>query len=347
MSISQGQNPFNTMDCLADCAQRAGGTGITAARFSDFDQQAEQLKGFGQEYLQLNPGPFDGRFLSVEFGENVSLHVEYANRALAQSMTAPSDLISLGFVLGSTPYQANGETLDHNSVLLVPPGAELLFHSPEGASIVALCVSNEMLRQSGLFEDIPLFEAGKSAMVVRAANFAERARQDIVDGLGRVGTNPDPSALGRILAASLLTNLRAELALRSDITGITAGTRKLESVVRTIDLFKSRPHDPITYDLLSAYTGVSRRSLQSGFKDVVGCGPFEYQRQLRLCDARAKILASGATGQPIADIAAEVGFFDLSHFSRAYKKLFSESPSQTRQRFALSDGHCSVERLLK
>lgn len=345
MSISQGQNSFNTMDCIVDCAKRAGATGVAAARYIDFDEQAEQLSGFGQEYLQLSPGPFDGRFLSVEFGGGVSLHIEYANRALAQYMTAPGDLVSLGFVLGSMPYRANGETLDHDTVLLVPPGAELHFHSPEGGSIVALCVSNDVLRQSGLLEDISCFAAGQSAMVFKAPNFVERARQDISDGLSMVGNHPEPEVLGRILAATLLTNLRAEIALRSDMTGISAHTRKLQTVVRTIGLFKSYPREPLTYDVLSAYTGASRRSLQSSFKDVVGCGPFDYQRQLRLCDARAKILAGGAKRQTIADIAAEVGFFDLSHFSRAYKKLFSETPSQARQRFALDGISDKLDRL--
>ncbi|MEL6642242.1 MAG: helix-turn-helix domain-containing protein [Pseudomonadota bacterium] len=335
MTISQGQNPFDTMDYLVDCAKRAGATGIAASRFFDFDQQAEQLSGFGQEYLQLSPGAFEGRFLSVEFGREVSLHVEYANRSLAQSMTAPTNLVSLGFVLGSTPYRANGETLDHEGVLLVPPGAELHFHSPEGASIVALCVSTEVLEATGLFADITCFSTGKPAVVIDAPNFVARARQDIVDSLRRASVHPKPEVLGRILAASLLTNLRVEMALRTDMSATSAQTRKLENFVRTIDLFKSQTHEPMTYDLLTACTGASRRSLQSSFRDVVGCGPFEYRRQMRLCAARGKIANRGEMRHTIADIAAEVGFFDLSHFSRAYRRLFSESPSQTRHRFTL------------
>ncbi|MEP6495765.1 MAG: helix-turn-helix domain-containing protein [bacterium] len=51
--------------------------------------------------------------------------------------------------------------------------------------------------------------------------------------------------------------------------------------------------------------------------------PIQYQKQLRLQEARARLLSSGASAKAVA---YEVGYASPSQFSREYARLFGQPP---------------------
>lgn len=332
MTLQTPQNIFESKGWIANCASCADQLGVDFERFTDFDQQSEKLIGFDQEYFQLSLGAFDGQFLSVDFGGGISIHIEYANRALGQSMTAPPDCLSIGVVLGQGGFSVNGQSLAEDAVLFAPPGSELHFKSPEHGSIVAVCISKEAVGRSGIGSGLFGLEASLYPTVLQTPDFASRARSDILATLNKLSFFADRSMLGQIMATSLLANLAAEMTLRSDVQIKSGATRKFETFQRVVALSRSLDHSQISLVDLTNRLEVSPRTLQTSFKDIVGCGPLEYLRILRLCEARSRIVHWPASEDTIGDIAARSGFYDWSHFSRLYKKQFGESPSQTRQR---------------
>lgn len=60
------------------------------------------------------------------------------------------------------------------------------------------------------------------------------------------------------------------------------------------------------------------------FTREIGVPPHVYQVQLRL----NKALELLRSGKPVSDVALETGFFDQSHFTRAFKKKFGLTPGQ-------------------
>ena len=48
---------------------------IFGGHFNDVDAQAAQLHGYDQQYLQLSRGPFEGRFRSFIFGDDLGIHL--------------------------------------------------------------------------------------------------------------------------------------------------------------------------------------------------------------------------------------------------------------------------------
>lgn len=93
----------------------------------------------------------------------------------------------------------------------------------------------------------------------------------------------------------------------------------------------------ITVDDLSKYYFVSRRYLYSMFKEYKNMSPFEYILRVRM-ETADKYLVS--TEYSIAKIAELTGYSNYSHFTRAYTKYFSVSPSKRRHEArmkALSD----------
>ena len=88
--------------------------------------------------------------------------------------------------------------------------------------------------------------------------------------------------------------------------------------------------DGISIVALCKETGVSRRSMECVFRSVIGIGPANYIRVLQLNHIRRDLLSGADTDVPIGMIAARHGMWHWSRFSRYYRLLFGELPSDTR-----------------
>ncbi|MFK8068812.1 MAG: AraC family transcriptional regulator [Gammaproteobacteria bacterium] len=83
---------------------------------------------------------------------------------------------------------------------------------------------------------------------------------------------------------------------------------------------------PLDVEQLCRKACMSRSRLYIEFKKQLGCSPGEYQQQRRLNSA-ADYLKKGKT---VTETCYEVGFNDLSHFSRRFAHFFGRSPRQFR-----------------
>jgi len=84
--------------------------------------------------------------------------------------------------------------------------------------------------------------------------------------------------------------------------------------------------EPLDIDYLSKLACMGRTKFFAEFKNHLGCTPIVFQQQERLKLA-ARLLAKG---KQITETSFEVGFQNISHFSRAFKSQFGQSPSQFR-----------------
>jgi len=83
---------------------------------------------------------------------------------------------------------------------------------------------------------------------------------------------------------------------------------------------------------LCRITGVSERTLEYAFKEVMGLAPMAYLARLRLHRVRQALLAATNGPTTVAAAALEWGFWHFGEFSRAYKECFGELPSETLRR---------------
>lgn len=70
---------------------------------------------------------------------------------------------------------------------------------------------------------------------------------------------------------------------------------------------------------------MSRASLHLHFSAITGLSPFQYQKQLRLQDAR-RLLLAGEHSAP--GVAFAVGYESASQFSREYVRQFGAPPAR-------------------
>lgn len=87
------------------------------------------------------------------------------------------------------------------------------------------------------------------------------------------------------------------------------------------------PAAPVSLAELAGLSGISRFQLLRGFARELGITPHAYLVQSRARLARALL----ANGRPIADAAAEAGFADQSHLTRAFVRQFGITPGRFAQ----------------
>ncbi len=104
----------------------------------------------------------------------------------------------------------------------------------------------------------------------------------------------------------------------------TAGSH-LNQVSRAIAAIRRRFDGQIRIEEVAAEAGMSPSSLHAHFKAITHMTPLEYQKQLRLQEARRLMLVGGASA---GTAGFAVGYESPSQFSREYRRLFGAPPRQ-------------------
>ncbi len=102
----------------------------------------------------------------------------------------------------------------------------------------------------------------------------------------------------------------------------SAGSRS-HQIARAIDWLKGNFTRPLRIDDLAARVGMSGSTFHHHFRSMTASSPLQFQKQLRLHEARRLMLTDHLDA---AAAAFEVGYESPSQFSREYKSLFGAPP---------------------
>lgn len=101
-----------------------------------------------------------------------------------------------------------------------------------------------------------------------------------------------------------------------------------ELAQRVTEIVTQTPAEYYSVARLAELIGMKRSSFAKAFKLATGTTPMDFVMALRLERARQLL---GTTALSVADVAARSGFVDRSHFSRAFRARFGESPAKLRR----------------
>ncbi|GBF51718.1 AraC-like transcriptional regulator [Leptospira ryugenii] len=96
-------------------------------------------------------------------------------------------------------------------------------------------------------------------------------------------------------------------------------------VIKALEELHKYPSKDWTIATLANCLGISRANLASRFKDVLSIPPMEYLAKLRM--ERAKVLFK-ENQRTLEEIALEVGYASAFSFSKAYKRIYGQSPAK-------------------
>ncbi len=246
------------------------------------------------------------------------------------------DVIAVGLPLRMTaPAVFCGTRVPQAAVFVFSGRDGFEFRSPPGLIMSGIAVPRDALLDLLGGEDrdrlVPALSRAHVAGVGEASCNAMRqfvvAVTDLATRSARLASDP---SLRATLRKSILSNVaRLLLDSRFDHESAARERRRWQIVARVRDLVQARSCEPLSIAEICKVVGVSRRTLQYCFENTLGSSPHEFLRAVRLDGARRMLRAAPS----VTDAAMHFGFWHLGYFSRDYRGLFGELPSQAHRRY--------------
>lgn len=101
------------------------------------------------------------------------------------------------------------------------------------------------------------------------------------------------------------------------------------NIAQAVERLRENFDQSLRIEDLAQDIGMSVSSFHQHFKSVTAMSPLQFQKQLRLQEARRLMLSEDLDA---TSVAYQVGYNDASHFSREYKSLFGNPPMRDVQR---------------
>lgn len=171
-------------------------------------------------------------------------------------------------------------------------------------------------------------EVAESALESERARATETQRADpgLLDSLGRylalAGSPTDAKVLGPLVSKEIHYRL-----LMAPFGGMLRRLIRHDSsasaIARAIGHIRGDLRAPIAISDLARRVGMSASSFHKHFKAVTSTTPLQYQKELRLLEARRLLMAGGAS---VTAAAFDVGYESPSQFSREYARKFGVPP---------------------
>ncbi|MFB9241342.1 AraC family transcriptional regulator [Massilia antarctica] len=108
----------------------------------------------------------------------------------------------------------------------------------------------------------------------------------------------------------------------------------LDRIRRAAGWIRDNHNTRLRIEALCEATGMSRASLHRHFQALTGLSPLQYQKQLRLQEARQLLLA----GDSASEVAYAIGYESASQFSREYLRQFGAPPARDVRRIRAAIG---------
>lgn len=104
------------------------------------------------------------------------------------------------------------------------------------------------------------------------------------------------------------------------IAGMSTVSNRIKSA---LDQLREEFNQPLRISEIAGSAGMSISTFHEHFKKVTGLTPLQYQKELRLREARRLLLHEDID---VAGAGYTVGYGDASHFNRDYKRMFGLPP---------------------
>jgi AraC-like DNA-binding protein len=173
-------------------------------------------------------------------------------------------------------------------------------------------------------------EVAVAALDGERARAAETHRADLglLDALRRYLALADAPADAKVLGPLVSKEIHYRL-LVAPFGGMLRSLIRHDSnasaIARAIGHIRGDIRSPIAIPDLARRVGMSASSFHKHFKAITSTTPLQYQKELRLIEARRLLKAGGVS---VTTAAFDVGYESPSQFSREYARKFGVSPSR-------------------
>jgi AraC-like DNA-binding protein len=293
--------------------------------------------------------PLHDRILSIpsSLGEgimlarNVNPHFSYAvmNFRLTGDLEMHREAGSKGFMISFNQVETHRDpsagfvpTSDkkpffRNDIFLAEAGDSTSLRLTAGTTVKRLLIlcSHELARQylpAELFDKLAAFARANNSDTPLLINLTHRT---MLKELFEIKDNDPLSQIRRLSSVIHLIERSLHSFLRQEQTTLPRAVKKtdLESMQHIEQILSSRLEGFPSLESLAHEVFMSTSKLKNLFKQVYGHTLYDYYNKSRLQRAR-ELLANGQVS--IKQAGSEIGFSNLSHFAKAFRKEFGILP---------------------
>lgn len=193
------------------------------------------------------------------------------------------------------------------------------------APYLALVFAIEVATIRSLYEEVAESVSDRSRA---SAAQTQRADSALVDAFCRYVALAAAPADAKVLAPLIAKEIHYRL-LVAQFGGILRTLARYDSnasaIARAIGHIRADIRSPVAIRDLARRVGMSESAFHKHFKTITSTTPLQYQKELRLLEARRLIRTTGAS---VASAAFAVGYESPSQFSREYSRAFGVAPSR-------------------
>lgn len=301
----------------------------------DVDDQAKALEGWEQAYEQLGCGRFRGSVWQLVMRDGVLLR-EWGNRQHRQHIVPPAGQLVVAVPLDVAPGSVfDGRPLLRESLMVLGSSGEHDVIAAGELGLIGLSIDRGLLERTLAPAKLEWLERKALERNVELPPDTAAAIRHMLLAVSERCANALPDLAEREREQELLSSTLTHAVVLAMAAEQEAGPatlpRRAESrqkvVKRAVDFMRANLHEDIGVAEICGAAFASRRTLQYCFEEFLHTTPQAYLRALRLNEARRALKAQAP--QPITELASTLGFASASHFTRHYKLMFDELPSET------------------
>lgn len=305
------------------------------ASYHDLALFHQDYPEFDGRAVQLDSGP-----LSVELQEldldGLVLRQMSSSRRISWEVVGPEHWIGFWLSTPETPgltCRWQGEEVPAHAVCVVEPGREQLIGVDAGWQDIDLYVKQDLLANVGFDPDEINPSPGQKRQMlnlapVRARQFAARLRGLLTPP---VSARRIDAIQADVLRDGIIDDMIDALERANDRRqplATLSHSHQYHLVRKAQALADDTALEVLHAQELASLLGTNTRTLQRAFRHVLGTSPYQYLLRKRLSMARSELL--GATTRiSLNELAARYYFASASEFSRHYKNVYGERPSDS------------------
>ena len=163
-----------------------------------------------------------------------------------------------------------------------------------------------------------------SAPEVHPPQAAIDTGEDLRDALHRLVRLLDRPESLSVLKESLIREIHHWLLLGPQgpaVRSLGLPDSHTRRIARAVALLRADHSRPAQIERLAEAAGMSRSAFHHHFRAVTSLSPLQFQKHLRLMEARRLILSKG---KKMSEVAFEVGYGSVSQFSREYARMYGQ-----------------------
>ena len=308
---------------------------------TDASTQGRVQHWFDIDVHQLSAGTYEGGCTTLS-SERMHLVHERQNQLIHKTGIMPSNACTISFTLGQdSAMRFSHFQAPEPLTFLLPANTEIDIQVPGQLDTLYLCLEQDRLMDGARIINPRFWETvpqGLHAYNTPNTGKLVASLLSLLNPPNLDGTHPG-TALSAQTEILLLDSIL--LSLNSATEVLSGDTPEYQARIRARQRVKlAREFIDASFQAgwmpsmveICAQSGMSARTLQYAFREVMQLSPVAYLRILRLNKVRGELQTAVRADMTVTHVATHWGFRHLGEFARDYHRLFGEYPSDTLAR---------------